>query len=51
MNKSGYYLFLILVPLANLLIPYWLAGMKGNEKENQYGPQDIGINIRKTILG
>ena len=38
MNYSGWYALLMLVPIANLVLPFYLGFFKGKDEANQYGP-------------
>ena len=39
-NKSGWWLFLSLIPLAGLILLYWLI-IEGSKGENAFGPYPI----------
>lgn len=50
-GKSGWYLFLLLIPVVNFVVPIWLVSTKGTLGENIYGEQDMGHNIKKVLIG
>lgn len=50
-DKSGFYLFLLLVPIANLFVPIWLVSTKGSVGENKYGEEDKGFSVYKLLMG
>ncbi|MEM1161644.1 MAG: DUF805 domain-containing protein [Pseudomonadota bacterium] len=41
LDKSGWWLLLSFVPIANLLLLYW-ACCKGTDGDNQFGPDPLG---------
>lgn len=50
-NVSGWWILLILVPLANIIGPLFLFFKKGTEGSNRYGTPNIsGVSLR-SILG
>lgn len=50
-DKSGFYLLLLLLPIVNFLVPIWLVSTKGSVGKNKYGNEDKGFGIKSIFIG
>jgi uncharacterized membrane protein YhaH (DUF805 family) len=51
MEMAGYWIFLCLVPIANIVMTFLLLFKKGTVGVNKYGEKNEGVNILKRFLG
>jgi uncharacterized membrane protein YhaH (DUF805 family) len=51
LNRSGWFLLLLLVPLVNVVLLVYLVFFKGTEGVNDYGPAPAPNNLSVTVLG
>ena len=51
LNRSGWLLLLLLVPIVNLFLGIYLIFFKGTDGENDYGPAPVPNTLGVTVLG
>jgi uncharacterized membrane protein YhaH (DUF805 family) len=51
MGRTGWFMLLFLVPLANLVFYLWILGASGDEGSNQYGPAPGPNTLLINIVG
>ncbi len=51
LNKSGWLMLLLIVPLVNLFFILYMMCFSGSEGSNNYGPPSVANNIGVIILG
>lgn len=49
-DKSGWSILLLFIPILNFLVPIWLVSTKGTVGKNKFGEEDKGFSI-KSLFG
>ena len=51
LNRTGWWMLLLIVPLVNFIFMIYLIGFGGNEGSNNYGPPPVANSLGVKILG